>query len=103
VAAFDQDPEKIGKDLEGIPVHDIDRVEEVSRRESIQMALITVPAAAAQDVADRLVRAGVRALLNFAPVRLKLLENVTVHNIDVALELERLSFLNTHSRGSSHG
>lgn len=103
VAAFDKDPEKVGRILEGIPVHDIEKVEDVSRRENVQMAVITVPASAAQDVAEKMVRAGVRALLNFAPARLKLPEDVTVHNIDVALELERLSFLNTHLKGGSHG
>jgi redox-sensing transcriptional repressor len=102
-AAFDKDGGKVGQILEGITVHDIVRLEEVVRRENVQMAVITVPVAAAQDVADRLVRAGVKALLNFAPMRLKVPEAVTVHTIDVAIELERLSFLNTHMKGGHHG
>jgi redox-sensing transcriptional repressor len=103
VAAFDKDPAKVGTVMDGIPVHDIEQVEEISRREGIQMAVITVPVAAAQDVADKMVKAGVKALLNFAPARLKVPADVTVHNIDVAMELERLSFLNTHSKGGPHG
>lgn len=93
VAAFDKDPQKTGQTVEGTPVLSLDSLIDTARRENIQMAVVTVPIGAAQDVADLLVKAGVRAVLNFAPVRLRVPEHVTVHDIDVAVELERLSFL----------
>lgn len=93
VAAFDNDPQKAGQTVEGVPVHPLEKLFDTARRERIQMAVLTVPTGAAQDVADLLVKAGVRAILNFAPLRLKTPDSVTVHNIDVAVELERLAFL----------
>jgi redox-sensing transcriptional repressor len=93
VAGFDKDPEKIGQTIEGVPILSLDSLEEKVRSESIRMAILTVPQGSAQDVADLLVKAGIRAILNFAPVRLKVPDHVTLHNIDVAVELERLSFM----------
>ncbi|MBI4396322.1 MAG: redox-sensing transcriptional repressor Rex [Elusimicrobia bacterium] len=93
VAAFDIDSQKVGQTVEGVPILHEDHLIEFVQKESVQLAVITVPAAAAQEVADLLVRAGIRALLNFAPLRLKVPDSVMVHNIDVAIELERLSFL----------
>jgi redox-sensing transcriptional repressor len=95
-AAFDKDPEKAGRTLEGVPVHEISELPRVVSRHGIRMGVITVPASAAQEVADQLAAAGVKAILNFAPLRLKVPAEVTVHNIDVAIELERLSFLTIH-------
>lgn len=92
-AAFDSDAGKVGRSVEGIQVLALDKLADTVKSERVQMAILTVPVAAAQDVADVLVKAGVRAVLNFAPVRLKVPEQVTVHNIDMAVELERLSFL----------
>jgi redox-sensing transcriptional repressor len=92
-AAFDVDPLKIGQSVEGVPVLPLEALPESVVRDRIQMAVLTVPAAAAQEVADAAVKAGVKAFLNFAPVRLRAPEHVTVHNIDLAVELERLSFL----------
>ncbi len=96
-AAFDKDPAKVGQSVEGVPVLSVADLAGAVRRENIRMAIVTVPAAAAQEAADALVAAGVRAILNFAPVRLKVPETVTVHNIDVAIELERLSFFSTRN------
>jgi redox-sensing transcriptional repressor len=106
VAAFDKDPAKVGQTLEGVPVHDEAVMAQVTAKEGIRMAVLTVPAAAAQDAADKLAAAGVKALLNFAPVRLRVPADVTVHTIDVAIELERLSFLTIHQNpkgGATHG
>jgi redox-sensing transcriptional repressor len=97
-AAFDADPAKAGQSLEGVPVLGLEKLPEVMRAERVQMAILTVPAAAAQETAEALAKAGVRAILNFAPVRLKVPEHVTVHNIDMAVELERLSFLCARDR-----
>lgn len=98
-AAFDKDPDKIGRAFEGVTVHDAADIPAVVAREKVKMAVITVPAPAAQDVADRMAAAGVKSMLNFAPVRLKVPADVTVHTIDVAIELERLSFLTLHAKG----
>ena len=101
VAAFDKDPRKTGQVVEGIPVNSLSAVPRVVRERHVEMALITVPAESAQEVAEVLVKAGVRALLNFAPVRLQPPAGVTIHNIDMAIELERLSFL--HRRAAHSG
>jgi redox-sensing transcriptional repressor len=97
VAAFDTDPSKVGRTVEGIPILASDRLKEVARQSDIQMGIITVPLAAAQAAADVLVGAGIRAIMNFAPVRLTVPARVTVHNVDMAIELERLSFLSTRN------
>lgn len=95
-AAFDKNPAIVGQTLEGVKVYDESRLGEVIPREGVRMAVLTVPSTAAQEEADKLSAAGVKAILNFAPVRLKVPADVTVHTIDVAIELERLSFLTIH-------
>jgi redox-sensing transcriptional repressor len=92
VAAFDADPAKAGSSIEGVPVHHLDRLSEVAEANRIRLAMIAVPAAAAQGVADRLVAAGVEGILNFAPVTLALPEHVSLVGVDLAIELEQLSF-----------
>jgi len=97
VAAFDADPAKVGKTIENVMVFAAEKIEEIVRREKIQMAMVTVPVAAAPDMAARLVKAGVHSILNFAPVRLHLPSHITVHYVDMAMELEKLSFLSTRT------
>lgn len=92
VAAFDADPAKAGSSIEGVPVHHLDRLSEVAQANRIRLAMIAVPAAAAQGVADRLVAAGVEGILNFAPVTLALPDHVSLVGVDLAIELEQLSF-----------
>jgi redox-sensing transcriptional repressor len=92
VAAFDNDPAKIGTSVDGVPVHDLREVELIVHRQQIALGLIAVPAAVAQDIADRLVRGGVAGILNFAPMTLKLPENVSLVGVDLATELELLCF-----------
>ena len=92
-AVYDVDPAKIGKALsEGQLVRDLTQLESDLAAQGAQIAVIGTPAAAAQGVAERLVKAGVRAILNFAPVPLTLPPDVTVTNVNMALELEALSF-----------
>lgn len=83
VAAYDNDPEKIGQSIGGKPVYGIDELTSVSEK----FAVICVPASAAQEVADRLIRAGVKGIMNFAPVQLKIVDGVKVVNVDVAANL----------------
>lgn len=92
-AVYDVDPAKIGKALsEGQLVRDLTQLESDLATQGAQIAVIGTPAAAAQGVAERLVKSGVRAILNFAPIALTLSPDVTVTNVNMALELEALSF-----------
>lgn len=92
VAAFDTDPEKIGRRLFGVGIDPLDRLEAVVDDRRVEMGIVATPPEAAQDVSDRLVEAGVRGILNFAPVKLDVPSRIAVRSMDVALELEGLSF-----------
>jgi redox-sensing transcriptional repressor len=95
-AVYDSDPAKIGRRFESFVVRDIARLKEESREAPVDIAVIAVPAAAAQQVADRVVDAGIRAILNFAPVQLQVPDDVTVKTVNMAMELEGLSFALTN-------
>ena len=97
-AIYDSDPSKVGISLDGTAVRNIRDLEADLAASPADIAVIGTPAPAAQDVANRLVRAGVRALLNFAPVTLVLPPEVTITNVNMALELEALSFALTRRR-----
>jgi redox-sensing transcriptional repressor len=97
-AIYDADPDKVGVLLDGNVVRAIVELEPDLSASPVDIAVIGTPAAVAQGVADRLVRAGVRALLNFAPVTLAVPHEVTVTNVNMALELEALSFALTRRR-----
>jgi redox-sensing transcriptional repressor len=92
VAAFDSDRSKTGQIIEKVPVYSSDRLVELIAQLGIELGLISVPAAAAQSVADGLVSAGVLGIVNFAPVTLSLPEHVSLVGVDLATELEQLSF-----------
>jgi redox-sensing transcriptional repressor len=92
VAAFDIDPHKSGVEIEGVPVHHLNRLDEIVRDQEVQLGLISVPAAAAQSVAEQLVRAGIVGIVNFAPVTLSLPEEVGIVGVDLVTELEQLTF-----------
>ncbi|MDO4540692.1 MAG: redox-sensing transcriptional repressor Rex [Syntrophomonadaceae bacterium] len=91
-AAVDVNPMLIGKAAGPVVVADIKRMEELIAAQEIEMALITVPAAAAQEVADRLVAAGSRAILNFAPCVIRVPHGVQLRNVDLTVNMEMLSF-----------
>lgn len=92
VAAFDLDPAKVGAKIEGVPVYHLDSLPEVAREHTIRLAMIAVPSGMAQMAADRLVAVGVEGILNFAPVTITLPPNVRQVAVDLAIELEQLSF-----------
>ncbi|MEJ2539692.1 MAG: redox-sensing transcriptional repressor Rex [Gemmatimonadota bacterium] len=97
VAVLDNDPLKIGTRWSGaVEVEDVTDLEEVLRREGVDVVIVAVPANAAQELADRAVGAGVRGILNFAPVQLRVTEGVSVQDVNVVTELEALSFDLTH-------
>ena len=91
VAAFDSDPALIGKEVGGVKVFDASQISRLVRRLNVRIGIITVPKAAAQQVADELVGGGVRAIWNFASAHLILPENIAVKNEDMAASLAILS------------
>lgn len=92
VAIFDNDPRIIGERIADVEVVPIDQLEDTVREQGIRMAIVTVPAEYAQEVVDRAVQAGIRAILNFAPVSLSVPEGVHLATADLSLELERLAY-----------
>jgi redox-sensing transcriptional repressor len=102
VAAFDNDPTKADKPIDGVPVYHLDKLPEVVRDQQIKLGMIVVPAAAAQPVADKLVAAGITGIVNFAPVTILLPPTVKLVGVDLAMELEQLSFA-VMNRGQQPG
>lgn len=92
VAAFDADPQKIGQPFEGVVVAPLDQLEQTCREQGVSLGLIAAPAEAAQEIANRFIAAGVVGILNFAPVTLTLPEGVSLVGVDLATELEQLSY-----------
>jgi len=92
VAAFDNDPARVNRVIHGCRSYPTGEMEGVIAREGIRMAIITVPAADAQATADALVAAGVKGILNFAPVRLGVPAGVYVEDIDMTMSLEKVAF-----------
>lgn len=93
VALFDADPAKIGQRVEGLEVHATEQLARVIAAQKIELGLLTVPAETAQAVADLLVAAGIRGVLNFAPAVLRLPEGVRLVSVDLTVQLEQLAFL----------
>jgi redox-sensing transcriptional repressor len=91
-AAFDSDSAKVGTQVEGVEILSIDRLPQVVAERQVDLGLVAVPAAHAQAAADRLVAAGVRGIVNFAPVTLALPEGVSQVSVDLARELEQVAF-----------
>ncbi|HEY2164182.1 MAG TPA: redox-sensing transcriptional repressor Rex [Gemmatimonadaceae bacterium] len=96
LAAYDSNPDKIGRKLDGISIRDIDHLERDAQREHPDIVVVTVPGEEAQRVVDRVVRAGVKAILNFAPTQLHAPADVTIKTVNMAMELEGLSFALTN-------
>ena len=98
VKLFDNDQRKIGSNHKGIVISDIKNLEEEIKKDNIEMAVVAVPATVAQYIVDDVVKAGVKAILNFAPVNLKVPDDVYLRNENMSMELEYLSFalVNNH-------
>ena len=93
VALFDADPAKVGQCVEGLPVYAMEQMADVLRATGAELGLLTVPSESAQAVADALIAAGVRGLLNFAPAVLRVPPGVSVVSVDLTVQLEQLAFL----------
>lgn len=96
VAAFDTDPEKVNTRIHGVAIYDLASLPAVVAEHRIKLGLIAAPATVAQQVADQLVAAGVTGIVNFAPVTLNLPPGVSQVGVDLAMELEQLSFSVVH-------
>ena len=96
IAVYDRDPKKIGTKWDSLTVRDMEQIEHDIARERPDIVVLTTPGDEAQKVVDRLVKAGIRALLNFAPVQLQVPPDVTLKNVNMAMELEGLSFALTN-------
>jgi redox-sensing transcriptional repressor len=92
VKIFDNDPGKIGSQVGSFSVHSADDLEDDIRQARIEIALIAVPGSEAQSVADRLVKAGIRAILNYAPISINVPADVHVQYIDPVIHLQRMTY-----------
>jgi len=97
-AIVDVDQKRVGVDLAGVVVDPLDRLEALVKERDINIGIITVPAAQAQQITDRLVGAGVAAILNFSPQVLRVPPEVVLRNVDLAVNLKVLSFNLSHNR-----
>ena len=89
---IDDDPAKVGREIESVPiVASRDMAREIKAR-AVQIAIVAVPPESAQAVTEQLVAAGIKAVLNFAPTRLRVGRDVRLKNVDLSIELETLSF-----------
>jgi redox-sensing transcriptional repressor len=89
---FDNDPTKVGTNINGFEVFDVARLSDVIAERGIALAMVAVPAESAQAVADQLVKSGVRGILNYAPINLTVPESVHVQHIDPVVHLQRITF-----------
>ena len=99
VALFDNDQRKIGSSHKDIEVFDIKDIRSKLENSDIEIVIVAVPATVAQFVVDDIVKAGVKAILNFAPVNLKVSDDIYLRNENMSMELEYLSFaiVNNHT------
>lgn len=89
---FDNDPDKIGMQMNNMEVRDIRELDGLVRREEVQMAIVAVPASAAQEIADILVEAGIKSILSYAPINLKAPAGVQVRYSDPVILLQRMTY-----------
>lgn len=92
VALFDQDPTVIGSTVNHIKVENIENLEQIIKAKNIHIGIISVPAAFAQGIADRLVEVGVRGIWNFAPIKMKVPATMHIVNEDLSVGLSSLSY-----------
>ncbi len=98
IGLYDADPDKIGREIYNLPVHAISALAEDNRVSPVDIAVIAVPAMAAQRVVDEVVAAGILGIMSFAPIQLHVPPEVTINTVNMAMELERLSYaLSNHA------
>lgn len=89
---FDNDPEKVGQVIDGMTVQKMSNLKGLISREKVRVAILAVPIGAAQETADLLIEAGVRAILNYAPINLNAPEGVQIRYSDPVIQLQRMTF-----------
>ena len=89
---FDNDPKKIGQQVGNYTIKDANTLVEEILKTGVKVAMLTVPAAVAQDVANKLVQAGIKAILNYAPISLNVPPDVKVQHIDPANHMQRMTY-----------
>ncbi|MFZ5924495.1 MAG: redox-sensing transcriptional repressor Rex [Bacillota bacterium] len=92
VALFDSDRAKVGRKIGDVPIYHVDEIAERVRERQVRMAIVAVPAEVAQKVVNACVNAGIEAILNFAPVKLKVPDGVRLHDTDLSVELMHLAY-----------
>ena len=98
IAVFDSNIEKVGKKYSGVICHDIEQINELVKKEDIKIGIITVPADQGQATADRLVKAGIKGILNYAPKSVSVPKDVYLEEYDMITSLEKVAFfVKTHS------
>jgi redox-sensing transcriptional repressor len=95
---FDNDQRKIGSNHKGIIVADVRDLKKMIASEKIDLVIIAVPASSAQSVCDEVVAGGIKAIMNFAPINLRVPDNIVLRNQNMCIELEHLSFALTNSQ-----
>ena len=100
VALLDADPGRHGEEVAGVDVRSFDDLDRIVREHGVAIGVIATPAAAAQDVADQMVEAGIRSILNFAPIVLAVPEGVDVRKVDLSIELQILAY---HEQRKANG
>ncbi len=98
VAVFDSNTEKVGKKYSGVTCYDIGQIDDIVKKEDIKIGIITVPADQGQVTADRLVKAGIKGILNYAPKSVAVPKDVHLEEYDMITSLEKVAFfVKTHS------
>ncbi|MGX6969901.1 redox-sensing transcriptional repressor Rex [Vagococcus bubulae] len=91
-AAFDVNPDIVGRILDGVPVYNANEMVEQIRAQHIDVAILTVPPTHAQENADRLVEAGIKGIMNFTPIRINVPKEVQIQNVDLTNEMQTLIY-----------
>jgi redox-sensing transcriptional repressor len=89
---FDKNPELVGQKIGDLTIQSVENMVEALKADKVVIAMLTVPATAAQKIADQLVEAGVKAILNYAPISLNVPEGVIVQYIDPSTHLQRMTY-----------
>lgn len=92
VAAFDASPNVVGRQVGGVTIHDIEELDTFLRHARVDIGIVAVPASAAQGVVDKLVEAGIRAILNYAPITAHVPRDVSIRHIDPVLAMQSMTF-----------
>lgn len=94
--AFDVDPAKVGTKIGDVPVYHLDDLEDSLLNKDISVAILTIPSSVAQPITDRLIQSDIKGILNFTPARISVPDEIRVHHIDLAIELQSLVYFLKH-------